>query len=188
MLAKQPTSILQTIAALTFACLLTTPLVADEAKTEPKGLDRLAYMVGTWDVTAYDQNGKEQYSTTSEIRFIFDGKALEERTTGFWGGGEWDLIMIRAYDPFQQKIRMSVLDSWLGHLDIYEGQFEGEVLRQSNLDSGTYAGDGQGGKFFFRGTQEKLSDDHIVLRAESSKDGGATWQAAGRYEYLRKGK
>ena len=191
MLSKLPTSILQTpifqtLTVLIFACLLTTPLLADDAKTKAEGLDRLAYMVGTWDVTAYDQTGKKQYSTTSEIRPILDGKALEERTTGVWDGGEWDLIMQRAYDPFQKKVRMTVLDSWLGHLDIYEGKFEGEVLHQSNLPTGTYAGAGNGDKFFFRGTQERVSDDHIILRAESSKDNGKTWQAAGRYEYVRK--
>lgn len=150
------------------------------------GMSRLSYMIGEWEVVSIDQHEEVQYRASSTIRPTLDGRALAEKTTATWDGKQWEVQIYRAYDRFQEQYRMAILDNYTGLLDIYEGRFDGALLHQSNLDSGTYVQTEEGQKLFFRGTTERISEDHFIIRGDYSADQGRTWAPAGRYEYRRK--
>ena len=164
----------------------------DEARFRmppPEGMEALASLEGTWDVTIETRpDPRVPWSETksaSTITAHLGGRLLEERLDTTGRGGT-DVIRTLSYDRFRQVYRVTQIDTFTGHLSVMEGKLEEARLIAGNETTGTTWSSG-GQTFHARVRLYRIEADSFRLDTETSTDGGKTWFNDARYAYVRRG-
>jgi len=154
-------------------------------------MDRLASLVGQWDVEFDARSGPNEaftpLRTQSTISPLLGGAFLQETVTmPVPGGARIDLIGLWSYDRFRSVYRFAWLDNTYALFDVHEGNFDGHALVVSNLRTRTtlLAGNRE---IFSRMIWSELNAHAFRVESLASTDGGASWFTQVRGRYSRRG-
>lgn len=128
----------------------------------PSEMARLSFLVGQYEISLYfpgqDAAGQLTWlpwaSTRATIAPALDGAVLQEANDGFPiaedaegadGIRNWQYLGTWSYDRFNRTYRTIVSDNIFALADIYEGQFDGNMLVLSNLNTNTFNNMGNNG-------------------------------------------
>jgi hypothetical protein len=143
----------------------------------PPALGRLEQLVGVWQVTSRAPDGNGGWHSASPV-FVEAAPILRGHFVAMEGlfpmpGLPRPLAMLLLFsrDPFQDLVRVAVLDDLVGLLDGFTGTWEGDELVATNLacDSRWQ------GKAHGRLRLVADGADRFEMHSETSLDRGATW-------------
>lgn len=162
-------------------------LVALVPRAHAEGMTPLEGLVGSWRLVPNDPAVAATIPPgRSVVRELFDDVALEEDLEVFVpDGSSVRLRHLISWDRFRSVYRVVALDDGSGLLDVYEGEFRDGALTVTNLRSGTFFPDGEGGWTAFRLRWSAFEEDRVRFEASTSADGGETWVSYVDQHYLR---
>jgi hypothetical protein len=140
-------------------------------------MERLLILEGTWKFApeTYSQKRKEwtpaaPFYATFAARF--GGFYLEsEQIMPLGEGVAFRNGLILSYDKFRKVYRMVALENFVGLIDVYEGQFDGDTLVVDNERSGTSAPNVAGRLEFARFSIQLVSADLVQIDLQTKRDG-----------------
>lgn len=146
----------KSFALLCGACLLTAPAnsqpVGSPPSPPPGGIaslvadapemERLAPLAGTWRVDAETFRPRmNRWDATGSFsaRFVrtFDGRYVESDLVIVSGRQGYALNLILSWDRIRREYRAIIRENVVGLIDVFEGQFEDDVLVLDNRTTGT---------------------------------------------------
>jgi hypothetical protein len=147
-------------------------------------LDKVAWMVGHWDVAMTSFAGEESTTSTAraDITFMNRGHALMERLhSDDVDGHELNTLAFLVYNPNLSMWGLGVADSWQENVSVYNGGFDGDVLvlRDALRVNGGML------LTYYRLSITKKSDATFETTLEISGDGDA-WTRAIARTYTRR--
>lgn len=161
-----------------------------EFTLETPGLERLRFMIGEFDVSVESKAPMlrrwlvtEAESTISEDVY---GSLLEEKAGLVLADAPFEARRLFSFDRFRERYRMTHFDNTTSHLDVLEGNFDGNRLVMSDVATGT-VWESYGKKVNTRFIYHDIGGDGYKLDVEVSEDGGTSWTLDYRMTYLRKG-
>ena len=189
------------IATLAFGLLPAAPVSAEyrngvrfdpgremiaRAEGAPVELDRVAGLVGQWDVEIVlprSEGDAVKAKGMAEITFMNRGHALMENFySASFDGHDLAAIHFLGFNPASKRWFLAGADSWDEHAWIADGDFAGKKLVFSNssrLGGGVTLTE-------VRYTLEQSTPDALRLKMESSTDGGATFSTTQERSYSRR--
>lgn len=165
------------------------PIPADRFQLPiPQAMEPLNPLAGQWRVDAETRFMPmapwvpEQTTATLESRF--DGRLLQETVDYRFAGHPRSVQRQYTFDRFHGTVRVVQIDDLTGHPNLLEGQWDGDKLVVSNLETGT-GWQVRGRPQHDRLTLELIDPDTFRVVLERSPDGGQTWFALSRFLYQR---
>lgn len=151
------------------------------------GMDAFQDMVGEWTVKVESKQSPRQPEFTesardSTITASLNGGLIEERFSTSAGG---QAVRMLSYDRFRKHYVMTQMDDARTYLDIQTGVFEDDVLKVSNVETGTSSST-FGANVHERCTISPPSENGFTIERENSMDGGQNWMVMQRLTYTRK--
>lgn len=158
------------------------------------GIERLHFMVGAWDIQAFNMNQDGEWIPAASpkdtvIKSVFDGAFLQEDEVPMSvGDGLIRFFILWSYDQYRETYRMLACDDHDGLADILEGNYlDGtDTIVVSNLNTGTHTLDEAGNPVYLRLTSTQNGPDSFTDVMHESVDGGNTWFPIYRAEHTRK--
>ncbi len=143
-------------------------------------------MVGAWTVKAEQRRSPEapwrESEVTSTIEARMTGTMLEETFVSPQG---IEVIRHLTYDRYQERYRLTQMNSYTSHLDVQEGTYQDGRLTVSNAETGT-SWQGFGRTFHQRLSFFDVTPDGFKAEAEQSVDGGENWFVNRKATYTKK--
>ena len=151
------------------------------------GMDAFQDMVGEWTVKVESKQNPRQPEFTesardSTITASLNGGLIEERFSTTAGT---QAVRMLSYDRFRKHYVMTQMDDARTYLDIQTGVFEDDVLKVSNVETGTSSST-FGADIHERCTISPPSENGFTIERENSMDGGQNWMVTQRLTYTRK--
>jgi hypothetical protein len=149
-----------------------------------KGMERLRFMIGTWDVAAHimgeagDWLGIPVPKTTTILPMLNGVCHREEMPVAVYGVTT-RFFFSWSYDQYRRIYRMISCDDSAGLMGVMEGDFlaGSDTVVISDLNTGTAVLDSAGQPSLFRRlSSSKTSEDGFTDIFSESYDGGITWQ------------
>ena len=150
-------------------------------------MERLAFMAGRWDVRTHSIVEGEWAETRAEriaIVSILDGQFLRFALEAEFQGNEFVAEMTLSFDVARSVYRMTLNDTMMGYMDVYQGDFADGVLQLSNETTGTGFPLDEGMQFG-RVDIRQTSADTLSLEVTYSDDSGGLWQNYNRIYFKR---
>lgn len=157
----------------------------------PKGMDRLAGLVGEWDLKVETRDDPRLPWTTVQARsavqgLVGGGMLLERLSYETPTGGRTELVRALSYDRFRKRYRLTEYDTSTKYPNVLEGGAMGDDGRLvlSNKETGT-TWSGFGMTFTGRVVAYDLGPDGFKIDNDLSTDGGENWMTTARFTYTR---
>lgn len=147
----------------------------------------LQIMPGTWNVTVEERSQPQQpwqkSATTSVIEKALRGNLFLERITFGPEGNQSEHLRQWGFDPFKKVFRVTQVNDFTTHLNVFEGVMEEGILKVDNLKTQTpweaY------GRTFHEGLQWHAEGNGFVVEMVRSMDGGTNWFVNKRFTYTK---
>lgn len=159
-----------------------------------KGMERLRFMQGEWDVEAHvmTETGEwmsipEPFETT--IVAMIGGACHREEMPVLVDGVRTRLLFSWSYDQFRERYRMISCADTDGVMSILEGNFlEGtDMVMINDIGTGTaFPGSATDAAYYRQLASTKTSEDSFMDVVSESYDRGATWEPVFRAKHTRK--
>ncbi|MDH3743670.1 MAG: DUF1579 domain-containing protein [Acidobacteriota bacterium] len=151
------------------------------------GMALFQKVLGEWDVKVESKQDPRQpefdeSSRASLITASLNGGLVEERYTDKDGV---EATRAFSYDRYRDHYVLTQMNSAQTYMDMQTGQFDGDSLIVSNVESGT-SFDVFGATLHERCTLSNVSEDGFSLQVENSTDGGENWAISQKLTYARK--
>lgn len=169
------------IFAFLFALVIAPAALAQSrgAEFDPANLDRLAFMLGTFEVTSEESNPQGEWAPRPTHRItmerdLYDAIMVENRRLPEGDDGI-STMTVFGYDPFREEYRVVVNGSFLGLVDVFEGTFDGGRLVLDNVSSGTSYHAPNGAVYNYQLWFEDTEGPGYARGINISWDGGETF-------------
>lgn len=172
---------------LSLTLLIGHSIFAQEEKLSNR-LEPLNFILGDWNVTTYgkDSTGSRVSGalTSAIIGTIHDGGFIKEEVKYQGPAFTINMVTFIGYDPRANKYKLCAMDKEFQVMDIYYGDWSGEKLVFTNLESDKPFDFGNGQTVHFRITYTPTENgfDHKV---EGTSDKGANWFYFSHSEFRR---
>lgn len=156
-------------------------------KPPPPGMVDLAQLAGTWKVTLAQRDGPEdeewrESERESTIADRMGGGMLQE---SYRTGSGAEVERTISYDRFNEKYRVTRIDSSRSQMDVQEGASDGNGrITVSNAETGT-AYSSRGTTYHGRMSIFGVTGDGFEVEYETSTDGGESWFVDAKASYVR---
>ena len=165
----------------------------DRLKNYETKMEDVSFLIGDWADHSFTYDPKSE--TWVDFQAKKGGKTVVrntkittlERVRGqAWSiAGKLNLEGFLSYDVWQGTYRLVLVNDYLGLIDVYEGDFEGNKLVLSNRGPGTYYTRNEK-KMFVRMDFEK-TEKGWSLSLLSSSEKEPTWRAGFKANFFPKG-
>ena len=158
-----------------------------------KGMERLKFMQGTWDVDAHVMGDTGEWfgiplPNTTTILPMLNGVCHREEMPVSVDGAMTRFFFSWSYDAYRQIYRMISCDDTSGLMGVMEGDFlpGSDTVVVSDVNTGTAMLNGAGKVSVCRRLMSsKTSEDGFIDIVSESYDGGNSWQPVFRAIHTR---
>lgn len=155
----------------------------------PEGMEALAAMAGTWDLTIETRPGPRApwraHPATATITAAQDGGVLEESFTDVDQGQSVSIRRLWSFDRFHKTYRVIQSDTIGFQLNVLQGSMADGRLTASNETTGTTWKTPEE-EILTRLILHDIQTTGFQVDVETSRDAGKTWTTDTKYTYKRR--
>ncbi len=149
-------------------------------------MNKLAFLVGNWDVKIEKLNRRNALYTldNTESIFSFESTNLLKQKLSFDDYFTQSMILNYSFNSTKNKYIMTAYNVFGSATDIFEGSIKDGVFIADNAN--IKIGDSALETVAMQISLSEMSDDSFIMELKSSSDQGKTWNMAYKMTYTRK--